>query len=74
VGIYERVKWLEDALQEIGAHPNDKIRVTRTIVVEGTQQWVIDNISRAFMPRLGDYRTMPNGKVSCIDQKIDVVD
>ena len=73
MGIHEKREAFLRAMAE-AAVTSRRVRVTRTIVIEGTRDWVADTMSRCWVADLGDYQALPPGTVSCTDRKIEEVD
>lgn len=77
MGQYEKVLWFnkeltEGAGREVG--PRERVRYTRTIVLEGTAEWVQHTVARCWLPAMGDFQQTAFGKASCANHKIEVVD
>lgn len=76
MGEYERRQTLDAALNAMNtlAGNTQRVRVTRTIVVEGPREWVTTTIAKSYVPDIGDSPILaPDKKISCTDRKLEVV-
>lgn len=63
--------WLTEALDAVAPERTDRVRATRTIVVEGPRSWVEDTLRTSQVPKTGDRYECPRGVVVCLQTDVE---
>ena len=57
----------EIAAEHVAINSPAKLRITRTIVIEGTAKWAMETLSRSLVPNADDKYVAAYGEIRCSD-------